>query len=51
MPCLRSRVLSRRCFQSGDLGVHVGEDGGNGGLFVKGRDLNVSTDFCNSTDV
>ena len=33
IPCLRRRVLSRRVLERGDLGVHVGEDGGDGGLF------------------
>ena len=34
MPCLMARVLSRRCSSAAISASHVGEDGGNGGLFV-----------------
>ena len=33
-----SRVLARRRFQGRDLGVHVGEDSGDGGLFWERRE-------------
>ena len=35
MPCLRARVLSRRSSRAASLGVHVGENVGDGGLFVE----------------
>ncbi len=33
MPCLSCAGFGELGFQRGDLGVHVGEDGGDGGLF------------------
>ena len=34
MPCLMLAGLGELRLQRGDLRVHVGEDGGDGGLFV-----------------
>ena len=42
MPCLRSAGLVAAGFEGGDFGVHVGEDGGDGGLFGIGWNGKVS---------
>ena len=41
MPCLTARVLSRRRSSAAIYGVHVGEDGGDGGLFFQFREQDL----------
>jgi hypothetical protein len=38
-------------FEGGDFGVHIGEDGGDGGLFFKFRNLYFNVGKCGSTNM